>query len=332
MKIQLIIGSDDVDYLEHLSRVLAGRYADTFEVNTCSLPEKLGEIAQRGRFDVALLSPSMLEHAPTQMARLTLVLWEDGQGTALPGQILLRKYQRISSLVGDILQQYAQVSSQALGLTAEDVVVTAVWSPSGGSGKTTVALAYAAQKVSENKKTVYFDLEPFSSTPVYFPTSGKSLSTVFEQLDCNVELLLQSIRQKDDASGIFYFCRPDNYDDIRTLSAEDLMTLVDAGSKGVQELVLDLGSGYDLKTRALLERADQVLLVSEPSRTSQGKLEQFCAQNDLYERIKEKTVLVLNRARGSGAVRDRQVVVLPPVQSEDPVVVYKTLSGGYFHL
>ena len=43
MKIQLIIGSDDVDYLEHLSRVLAGRYADTFEVNTCSLPESWGK-------------------------------------------------------------------------------------------------------------------------------------------------------------------------------------------------------------------------------------------------------------------------------------------------
>ena len=58
------------------------------------------------------------------------------------------------------------------------------------------ALAYAAQLVSRGKKTVYLDLEPFSSTPVYFADPERGLTDVFEKLDGNLELLFQSIRRR----------------------------------------------------------------------------------------------------------------------------------------
>lgn len=331
MKIQLFIAMDDKDYLDYLSQVLADRYADTFEVSTCSLAERLEELGPERGFDVALLSPHMAEQAPPQMAKLTLILWDGTEQEYLPGHPLTRKYQRISRIVSDILQQYAEISNSRMGLQTDQARIVAAWSPSGGCGKTTAALAYAAQMVSEGRKTVYLNLEPFSSTPLYFTQNGKSLSSVFEKLDGNVELLLQSIRQEDEASGILYFCRPDNYDDIQALTCEDVVRLVTAAAQGVEEVVLDLGSGYDLKIRALLELADHVLLVSDGTRTSQEKLEQFRVQNDLFEQIRGKTVFVANRGHRGQMTQVGQTVVLPQVQSEDPVVIYKTLSGGYFN-
>ena len=331
MKIRLFIAVDDGDYLDYLSQVLAERYADTFEISACSQPERLKEVTEGRRFDVAVLSPEMAESAPSQLAALTLVLWDGTASGNPPEQNLLQKYQRISGIVRQILQQYAEVSSLRPGVQADRGHITVVWSPAGGSGKTTVALAYAAQRISEGKKTLYLNLEPFSSTPLYFAQNGKSLSSVFGQLDGNVELLLQSIRQEDEASGILYFCRPDNYDDIQILTEEDLTVLVYAGASGVDELVVDLGSTYDHRVRTLLELADEVLLVSDSSRTSQVKMEQFRTQHDLFGRIEKKTVLVMNRRSGGQKVPGERAVVLPQVQSEDPVVIYKILSGGYFN-
>ena len=331
MKIQLFIAIDDSDYLDHLSQVLAEQYEDTFEVSACSLADRLKDITENHRFDVALLSPDMSKRVPLQMAKLTLILWDGTEREDLSGQNLIRKYQRISAIVSEILRQYAEVSNDRIGFQSDRAYITAVWAPSGGCGKTTVALAYAAQRVSEGKKTVYLDLEPFSSVPLYFAQNGKSLSSVFERLDGNIQLLLRSIQQEDSASGILYFCRPDNYDDIQALTNEDVIMLANAGAEGADELVLDLGSTYDLKIRALLELADRVFLVCDTSRTSQVKLEQFRYQHDLFERIVNKTVFIINKGNYVMEAQNDQTIVLPQVQSEDPVVIYKTLSGGYFN-
>ena len=76
MKIQLLIGTRDEDYVEHLSQVLLEKYSDLFEVSVCSGEERLGELTQRTYFDVALLSPSMAQAARLETIRLPLLLWD----------------------------------------------------------------------------------------------------------------------------------------------------------------------------------------------------------------------------------------------------------------
>ena len=175
---------------------------------------------------------------------------------------------------------------------------------------------------------MYLNLEPFSSSPVYFPEGGKSISSVFEKLDGNVELLLQSIRQIDSGSGILYFCRPDNYDDIGILTVDDMQRLVTSSAKDVDEVIVDLGNSFDQRIAMLMELANTVMVVIDHTRTAQVKWHQFCTQHSIYEKIKPKIMLVANR--GARIDQTQKVVSLPLVQSEDPVVVYKTLSAGYF--
>ena len=202
----------------------------------------------------------------------------------------------------------------------------------GGCGKerTTAALAYAAQRAGEGKKSLYLDLEAFSSGPVYFSQNGKSISSVFEKLDENVELLLQSIRQKDAVSGIFYFSQPENYDDISILTQEDVRLLVNASVQGIDELVIDLSSTFDDKIQMLLELADRILLVTDSSRASQQKLEQFRTQHSIYEKVREKTIQVANKGFRIHSEEGEHAVLLPLVKSRDPVTVYQTLSAGFF--
>ena len=331
MKIRILIADSDIDYLEHLSQALTESYAETFEVTTISAIAKVDIFDQRS-FEVALLAPEFFAIVQSDFCRLQLLLW-DCKTYLQPewaDAVKIQKYQRISSMAGEILRFYATVSDRSDVSDGGHAKITVVWSPVGGCGKTTEALAYASQRVSEGEKVLYLNLESFCSTPAFFSQSGKSISAIFEELDGNVELFMQSIRLQDRGSGIYYFCAPQNYADIHVLSEEDVIALVEVCSNGVDELVIDLSNVYDERTRRLLERADTVFLVLSGSEVGMHKWEQFQKQNDLYERLRHKLRLVANRGARIGGASAEGVINLPLVQVSDPIAVYKTLSVGYF--
>lgn len=330
MRIQLLIADGDQDYTEHLSQVLVEKYANVFEVSACSGARQLAELLSHRSYDAALLSPALAAEADLSRIELPLLLWDGASSGLGEGLESLRKYQRISTIAGEVLERCAEVSSIGSSRSGAGAHTTVVWSPAGGVGKTTAALAYAAQQVSGGKRTVYLDMEPFSSVPAFFPEGGKSISTVFEKLDERAELTLQGIRQEDAGSGIYYFRRPDNYEDISLLTKEDVVRLADAAAADADELVVDLGTGYDQKAAALLALADTVLAVVDGSKLCRTKWEQFRTQHELYGKLREKLILTANRGSRYEAAQAASLVSLPLVKSNDPVVVYKTLSAGYF--
>lgn len=328
-KFQLLIAISDTDYTEHLRRVLMKKNAETFELTLCSSEQQLREKLQRNRFDVALLEPEIAQTVSEPVARLSYVLYDGTQERtgAADGIKAMEKYQRISSIVSIILEDLAAIIKPI----NDGGAVTVVWSPAGGCGKTTVALALAAQHAAEGRKVTYLDLESFASTMVYFAYSGKSISTVFERLDSNVELLLQSIRQQDKESGLYYYAHPDNYDDINELTTQDVLRLVDGCAAGMEEVVIDLSSECSEKTKQLLERADTVYLVQDSSCISLAKLAQFQMQNSIYREIEHKCVLVSNRgAQVKKARPGERVIHLPNIRENDPTHVFRALTTGYF--
>lgn len=328
MKIQILVTIGDHEYREHLSKVLVEKYTEVFDVGVCSEPEKLTEMLGKHRYDVVLCDMVMVEHIMALPVKLRVVLCDGTEGwdRQLSGVKKVQKYQRISKIISEIMERLAEVSAGS-SFGGNRGHLTVCWSAAGGTGKTSVAMAYAAKRAAEGKKVAYMDLESFSSVPVYFKQPGKSISTVFEKLDSNVELLLQSIRQQDADTGIYYFWYPDNYDDINVLTQEDVCTLTDACIGSVDELVVDLSGSYDIKTKKLLETADTVLMVVGKTATAQAKHEQFRTQNNIYKEIVSKMILVSN---GGTCAEERNAagnVRLPVVQSENPAIVFKTLSG-----
>jgi len=331
MKIKLLIASPDIDYVEHLSNVLSEKHSDTFDISVCSSTEHLSNMLNSNKFDVALIEPIFVSTINADSVRLLLMLMDESSNTEdYSGAKRIRKYQRISSIAGNVLENYAEVSTGVNSFDSSKARITAVWSPSGGSGKTTVALAFAANSVLSGKSVVYLNLECFSSTSVYFKNSGRSISKAFEKLESNVHLFLAGIRQQDSSSGISYFCEPENYDDMNILSKEDIETIVGACATGVDELIVDLSSQCDERVQKIFEIANTVLLVCESSGTSQIKLKQFLSQHNVFGQINSKVVLVNNKGAKTTDASISKVIHLPLLQSNDPVSTYKTLSGGNF--
>jgi len=330
MKIQLIIAVNDSDYVDHLSRELTDHYAEVFEITVCSSPERIRELTERKRFDVAMFDAELAELAVMSSVKLPLMVWDGVSAISNEmGLDIIGKYQRVSRISADVLERYTRIVEGSWSFSSGRAHVTAVWSPSGGSGKTTAALAFCARKVAQGMRPVYLDLQPFSAADIYFPAGGRSISALFEQLD-SAELLAQGIRQEDHSSGIFYFGKPDNYDDINILNREDIEQLISCCARSTDELVIDLGSSYDSRIRQIMELADTVMIVLDPTAGCRAKWQQFKSQHDTFEVIKDKMTIVLNRGAVSDGTPAAKTVSLPIVQSTDPALVFKTLSSGYF--
>ena len=253
-KIRLLIACSDTDYTEHLSRVIAKRYSEEFLVTISTNEERFRTLAESQEFDVALIEPQMVSGANLSGILLPLILHDTTVPEASDGPELERinKYQRISAMLSSAIEKYSAVSVSRSG-DGKRARITAVWSPAGGCGKTTVALAYAANLIASGQKAMYLDLEPFASSPLYFAESGKSISTVLERLDADVEVLVQGIRQQDSGSGIYYLCRPDNYDDLNILTLDDVKRLLEGCAAGVDELIIDMGNDCNQINRYLME-------------------------------------------------------------------------------
>lgn len=325
MIMRLLIVAGDRDYVEHLSGVLAEKYSDTFEVHVCSSVDMLREIFTGRKFDVALIEPAFVGEASLSGIKLSLILRSADDRTPVPEKLDgVAKYQRVSSIVREILDKYARANPD-MDMGGGEARLTAVWSPRGGSGKTAVALACAAGKVAAGKKVAYFSLQPFSDGAAYFQQTGKSVSTIFGENGGSLGLLAQSIRLQDRGSGILYFCDPTNYDDICELTGGDIEALLKGLTYGTDELVVDLPSEWNEKISRVFDMADTVMAVID--RKHDPKWEQFSSQHNVYERIKDKLVTVANK--GASTEEISAATALPRVPSENPVVVYKTLSA-YF--
>ncbi|MCL2151939.1 MAG: hypothetical protein FWH57_03100 [Oscillospiraceae bacterium] len=337
MRIKLLIASADKDYTGHLSNRILEYHADSIEVSVCTSPECLPELLSTRTFDAALLERPFIECTDISAVRLPLLLWTEDEidDGARVGPQKIRKYQKVSAMVAEVLEKYAKVSADKRGFELDKAQITAMWSPTGGVGKTSVALAYAAKKASEGKKTLYLNLEAFSSVPVYFAENGKSISAIFEMLDNsegNVGMLIQGLRKFDGETGVAYFRGPENFDDINILSTENVKALVEACAGATEELVVDMSCLCDERARHIFERADRVLIVTDASITAQTKLLQFTAQHHIFERIKDKAVLVANKGATLASPPTGVVITLPLVRSVDASVVYKTLSGCSFEV
>ena len=328
MKIQMLIFTTDKDYSDHLSRILAEKHPDTFVVSICSVAEKLEELLRVKNFDVALIDAELINRVDLSNIRLPLILW-DGSAHVNSEIKSIKKYQRITMIISDVLENYSQVAPN-YNPVSDRGRVTVVFSPSGGSGKTTIALAFSARQSLSGRSALYLSLEPFCSTTAYFGDEGKSISKVFESLFTgNLEMLLQSYAKKDALTNIMYFREPDNYDDLNELTEEYISKLVSALSANVDDVVVDLGSVINDNTKALLDIADRVLLVIDDSGSAKVKFRQFTDQHNTFEKIRPKTTLVANKGAKVNESRVDSVIELPIVQSSKWVDVYKTLSSRF---
>jgi len=338
MKIKMMIATTDNDYAKLLSDNISEFHSNKIDVSECSGVDGFNEAGPKRKYDVALVDSKSVGKADLTNVTLPILLWSDNDASEITEAISfginkIRKYQRITSIIAGVFEYFAKVSETGSGPESKHTEITAVWSPVGGVGKTTTALAYAASKVAEGKEVFYLNFEDFSSIPGYFHETGKSISSVFEMLDTqtgNIKMFIQGICCLNN--GIKYLSGPDNYEDMYILTLENISELITACAGLTDELILDLPCVYDARTKKSFEAACNIFIVTSPEYSADAKLIQFKSQNNVYEDIKDKVTFIMNKATPmtneslSKPDAGLKVISLPYIKTENARDVYKSLA------
>lgn len=337
MNIKLAIADRDGEYIDRLLNVLA-EYKD---LNLSVYTDREGfEKALEGKyFDIVLFSPSVCSgQISLKKSTMGIVLREDS--VEVPEECRefpqIEKYQRISRIYKKILEFYAEVCGDTGTETGRGQAVTiGFFSPAGGTGKTTLALAAATKLSMQGYKTFYMNFEDIPSEDCYLPQTGeKGMS---EMLNClgtevNFKVKMQGLLQTK-TENLYYLNHFNTPNDIYEMEAEEAGELVASIVKtGLFDfIIIDMGISIDSKNLKIFGEADKLVIVEKPDTMTAKKMERFLMQTHIIKEYGSKMVRVLNCNIGRGSSIGSEIPLLGTVsmvQNPDAAHLITMLAGS----
>lgn len=291
--IKLAILDTDDEYAQRLAMGISEQ--SEFEISTYSSCETLESALRSKRYDIVLFDFSLNGSLTKQDGVLFIPLIgdevDDGPDNAI------YKYRRASSLCKDILGQYALLGKAKLnGNRACSIVV---YSPIGGSGKTTIASVIATKLSMRGSRILYQNMECFSSGYSYFQDKAgeKGVSDLLEYIDSDIDFsskLKSLLNEKND--NLFYmnsFKTPSDLLDMRDSDIESFTNILSLS--GLFDcIVYDLDSAMSALNQRLIEKADLVIIVGKSGDFAKSKMETFCSMSHIINQVAGKAMYVSN--------------------------------------
>lgn len=327
MNISLAIADADREYAERLSEVLQ-QYKD-LTISIFTSPEKLQTALEHSRFDILLFDPDISpERLAASRVKLAICLYRDdsarmGMYADCPKVL---KYQRISHIYRDVLREYAEIAGASVDFGSRmSTKLIGVYSPAGGAGKTTIALAIACKIKALGNSVLFVNTEPLESSSVINPHNEDSIAMLVEDVhnenvNFRVKLTALSKHGIDDVEYLEGFARLVDYDAVTGEEIAGVLNRIKRESD-FGYVVIDMASGLDSVNKAVFELADQIVLVEKPGELPQQKLALFMQQVFVQD-LKNKLLGICNFAEN----------VAPGCEAVDVPVIGKIHNYGNMKL
>ncbi len=327
----LIIADNNIDYAARLSAVIAQSYKHSFSITVFSEEQKLAQFLHKNSVNV-LLADISLANAIMESSNigLVLVLVENNElllDIKLKDYQIINKYQRVSKIVQRIFDYYADSNPGNFYTlkTRETSKIIVCFSPGGGVGKSTIAIAMACKYTMLGHRAFYLNLEKFSSTGTFFKAgSGKGMSELLKCLHqgSELELKIKSLCRQDTATGVLFFSQPDNLLDIEAVTVDDLRQIISGliSCSLCEYLIVDTPADISATNMELLDLADQLVIISDVSKTNQQRLQQLENAAQVFAAHRHKTGLIINKASIGNPLKTKAHILarIPLMQIDDP--------------
>ena len=149
MNISIAVVDSDKEYNKRLSEVL--QQYDELTIYICSSVQQFQKTMENNHIDVVLFDPDISEERLTFPGiKLPICLYSDeARNRSLYADFAkVIKYQRVSNIYKEFIREYADKAGYSADFDySQNTGILAVYSPIGGSGKTTVALAIASNYI-----------------------------------------------------------------------------------------------------------------------------------------------------------------------------------------
>jgi cellulose biosynthesis protein BcsQ len=271
-KLRLVIAESDSAYLEAISSyLLTSEHVSKFECKFFSGKRRMEQfIQEHHRFDILLTSSDMIPDNFTESSKSTLILLDDdtvsNRESTLPSVF---KYQPLDQLISAVITIFYDIHGKKdrIGDSSQCAKIISVYSASGGSGKTTLAVNLSKQLSKQSQRVFYLNFEWLHSTPIFFPSfESHQASQALYYLKSNPNQLIskiESLKQYDPNAKVSYFdfpLKPEEMADLNSSEADALITaLVETGNYDF--IVIDLDSSLEARITTSIEKSDEMIWV-----------------------------------------------------------------------
>lgn len=255
-KLNLIIADYDEEYLNSLYLYISSEYKAAFEINCFSneelLLDGLKEIRNKDNL-VLVIDERMYDKSIENMGISTIILLVDYDIDENDIKFI-HKYKDIEFFKDKVIRAYSENNPEnttKLQSNNAETTIIPIYSPVGGSGKSTIAAAISVALSQQGKEVFYLNLEDIQSTDLYFNgENNKNLSDViFEVKDRaeNFASKLVSSINVDKNTNVSYLNPTESIFDIEDMTEEDAKWLVEGicSVKKYNYIVIDMSSKYN---------------------------------------------------------------------------------------
>ncbi|MFS0838160.1 hypothetical protein [Paenibacillus sp. 1P03SA] len=319
MKRLLILIEPDKEFASALERfVREGEFRDRLDIRRFTRCEQLEAVRMENKeaFPLVLHAETIAEEEVNRwLGRpqniLVYRLSESPECADVPAENLIYRYQPFRTMLRDLLLRAAEQTGESGGIRTAfregRTSVIAVYSASGGSGKSVLALNMAAQLAAQGRKALYVSLEAVSSSALLIPDgppdSFSRLLYAWRKSRERAAEYAELLQCRHPAYGFDYLAPFPNIREADELNAEDVRSLVGriAESGNWDVLLLDLDSAVRPRTLGALKACDYVVwLVAEDSHAlyKTRKVREALNSMESMDTCAGKNLFVLNKYTG----------------------------------
>lgn len=279
MKIKLAILENDINYLNRIVSVFSTKYADKVQMYSFTDLQRATNALSAEKIDVFIANDYFHVEVECIPKRCSFAYFVDNSDIdTFDGQRAICKFQKVELIYKQILSIYSENAGNMSGIKINDDSCKIIMfsSPSGGSGTSTMAVAYALNLASKRKKVLYLNFEDFASSDLFFLGEGQfDMSDVIFALKskkANLTMKLESY-VKRDSRGVYYFSSTRHALDMLEFKIEEkLQLLSELNMSGLYEyIIVDSDFALDKEHMDLFNKSHTVVMVSDGTENSNIK-------------------------------------------------------------
>lgn len=333
MLIKIVIADNHTEYIKRLVNGLQKKK----ELNIFVYDKKEAfEAALRSKkFDIILFTQALYDGRTALPDSALAVMLTDGSeeiSEVYKKFYKINKYQRISTIYSRLLNAYADICKNTAEENGECAKKILFYSPMGGSGKTTIALAAARRLAMQGKTVLYLSFEDIPSDGGYLTQSDtdQGISELLAALekDGSLTLKLQGlVHQKTDR--FYYLNHFSSPNDIYELTPDEIQKMIKKISNtGLYDyLMIDTETSLNNNKKMLFECADKIIVVSRQDEMSAEKMKCFADQLHILNEYGEKMSSIVNQAVSPNLMGDMGIPVIDIVMKIQSLKADQIIDG-----
>lgn len=311
--IKVVIADKNQVYTKALTEFLLSEYGQAFDISCFSGAKSLAEhLRNKQDIDILLIDQALYNDTFKGFnIKKLLILTENSYESEIDGITALFKYQLGDQIAKEMLKSYdASVGSRFhVHSQQRQGKLIAVYSPAGGSGKSTIAYNVARQYSIQGRKTILISMESYSSN--YFlktDSNNRGLSYLMHLIKSkanNLQVKFDAIKEVDVNTNVHFIPRNCNSLEYKDIESEDIATLLEFLKKhsGYEAIILDMDSAISGKLLYTFKHCDVILNIRGNDLVNMDKHQSFSRQiemfgNQLKVNLVEKIISVNNKVLG----------------------------------